>query len=319
MWVRPELATGMLVNTGDELLRIDDTDFVATAAEAEAQLALRRKEFAEEEAESLRSAREWKLIGSGDPSDLVLRKPQMAAAQARIKAAEAALIKAKHDIERTIVRAPYRARIERKAVDLGSRVTPGSELLTLQAADAYEVVMAIALDDLRYLSLPLRGEILQEGPPVTVSASLGDSVVTWPGHIIRTEAGLNDKTRMVQAIARLASAQDDQAFPLLTGLFVRVTIAGVAVENVAELPLNVLQADDVVYVYQPSKDALGVAHQRKTTVIERTDTTVLLRGNLQDGDLIISGRVSGIREGMQVKREVIVTLPSPPMPAGSAK
>ncbi len=309
LWVRPDLATGVLVNAGDELLRIDDTDYLAAAAEAEAQLAIRQKELAEEQSEASRAAREWSAIGTGEPSDLVLRKPQLNAVKARIAAAEAALMKAKNDITRTVVRAPYKARIERKAIDLGSRVSPGSELLSLQAADVYEVVMPVTLDQLRYLSLPLRGEVLANGPSVTFSATMSDTVVTWPGRVVRTEAGLNAQTRMLQVIARIEQPDDGSVHALMTGLFVSAYITGIEVEHAVELPLTVLQADDTIFIFRASDGASdshnGVVQLRKTTVIERDETTVLLRGDLQQGDLVISSRVSGIRDGMNVKRDLV--------------
>jgi RND family efflux transporter MFP subunit len=314
LWVRPDLATGVLVNAGDELLRIDDTDYLAAAAEAEAQLALRRKELAEEQSEASRAAREWSAIGTGEPSDLVLRKPQLLAVRARITAAEATLVKAKHDIARTVVRAPYKARIDRKAIDLGSRVSPGSELLSLQAADSYEVVMSVTLDQLRYLSLPLRGEVLAQGPSVTFSAKMSDETVTWPGRVIRTEAGLNPQTRMLSVIARIEQPDDGSVHALMTGLFVRAHITGIDVDHAIKLPLDVLQADDAVYIFLATDGENGVVQSRKTTVIERDDTHVLLRGDVQQGDLVISGRVPGIRDGMNVKRET--TKPSE-RPAGS--
>ena len=60
------------------------------------------------------AVRDWEKLGlNRDPSDLVLRKPQLVSARARITAAEAAVDKAMRDLERTEIRAPYDCRIER--------------------------------------------------------------------------------------------------------------------------------------------------------------------------------------------------------------
>ncbi len=318
VWVKPELAAGMLVKAGDELIKIDDTDYIAAAAETEAQLLLRRKEFAEEKAEAERAKREWALIGAGEPSDLVLRKPQLAAVEARIKAAEAAVEKTKRDIERTVVRAPYQARIQRKTIDLGSRVVPGNEIVSLQAADGYEVVLPITLEELRYLSLPLGGEILTAGPAVTITTSISQQQVTWAGRIIRTEAALSEQTRMVQAIARIDQPKNGSVNPIVTGLFVYADIEGIEVEDVVELPLAVLQADDVIYIYHDKGDGTGMTQQVKPTIIERNEKHVLLHGAIKTGDLIVSGRVSGIRDDMRVKKETATTKPAPKSTPDSA-
>lgn len=311
-WLREGLAEGVLVAAGDDLLRIDDADYRAAQAEAQAALALRRQELVQEQAEVARAAREWKEIGNGEASDLVLRKPQLAAAQARIVAAEATLAKAERDLERTVVRAPYTARITRKAVDLGSRVAVGGELLTLQAADSYEVLLPVALDDLRFVSLPLAGAVTSDGPTVSLSTRIGDQLVTWQGRIVRTQAGLAAQTRMVHAVAAITAATDAPA--LLTGLFVDAVIAGRVVTGVVELPLTVLQTDDVIYVFTPAaaNDGSGTVSRRAVEILQRGERTVLLRGTLNAGDQVVAVRVAGIRDGMPARLDAGPATPEQP-------
>lgn len=300
-WLRDGLAEGVLVQAGEELLRIDDADYRAALADAQANLALRRQELAQEQVEGARAEREWKEIGEGQASDLVLRKPQLVAAQARIVAADAAIAKATRDLERTSVRAPYPARITRKAVDLGSRVAPGGELLTLQAADTYEVLLPVTLDDLRFVDLPLSGEILRDGPGVTLSVRIGERAVTWQGRIVRTVAGLDAKTRMVHAVASITASAD--APPIVSGLFVDAVISGRLVTAVVELPLPVLQTDDALFVFRPgtTNPTDGTVVRRMVEVLERSEKTVLVRGDLHDGDAVVAVRVSGIRDGMPAR------------------
>ena len=300
-WLREGLAEGVLVQAGDELLRIDDADYRAALTDAQATLALRRQELAQEQVEGARAEREWKELGDGQASDLVLRKPQLIAAQARILAAEAAVAKATRDLERTAVRAPYAARITRKVVDLGSRVAPGGDLLTLQAADTYEVLLPVTLDDLRFVDLPLNGEVLRDGPVVTLSVRIGERAVTWQGRIVRTIAGLDAKTRMVHAVASITASAAAPA--IVSGLFVDAVISGRTVGAVVELPLPVLQTDDAVFVFRPGPDgsADGTVVKRAVEILERGEKSVLLRGDLRDGDAVVAVRISGIRDGMPAR------------------
>lgn len=309
-WLRDGLAEGVLVQAGEELLRIDDADYRAALADAQANLALRRQELAQEQVEGARAEREWKEIGEDQASDLVLRKPQLAAAEARIVAAEAAVAKATRDLERTSVRAPYVARVTRKSVDLGSRVAPGGELLTLQAADTYEVLLPVTLDDLRFVDLPLSGEILRDGPTVTLSARIGERVVTWQGRIVRTIAGLDARTRMVHAVASITASAD--APSIVSGLFVDAVISGKVVRAVVELPLPVLQTDDVVFVFRPGTGDKneGTVARRTVEILQRGEKTVLLRGELQDGDAVVAVRVAGIRDGMPARLDT-TSAPTP--------
>lgn len=315
VWVRPSLAEGVLVATGDELLRIDDADYRAALAEAQATLAQRRLDLVQEQAEGARAAREWAELGQGQPSELVLRKPQLVAAQARITAAEAAVAKAARDLERTVVYAPYAARITRKSVDLGSRVAPGGDLLTLQA-DSYEVVLPLALEHLRFVDLPLAGQENGDGTTVTVSARIGAERPTWQARIVRTLAGLDAQTRMVHAVAWLRThaipgSDAPTPHPVVDGLFVDAVIAGRTVSGVVELPLSVLQTDDVIYVYRPGTEG-GTAVKRRVEILERGEHHVLVRGDLAAGEQVVAVRVAGMRDGMPLRLDTgSQTTPAP--------
>ena len=78
--------------------------------------------FAEEEADAAVARREWEQLGEGPGSPLVLREPHIAEAQAAVTAAEAALEKARLDLERTEVRAPFAGRVRHKNIDVGQFV-----------------------------------------------------------------------------------------------------------------------------------------------------------------------------------------------------
>jgi membrane fusion protein, multidrug efflux system len=312
VWINPALATGVAVASGEELLRIDNTDYLAAHAEAEAQLSLRRKEYAEEQAESVRAQREWSALGQGEANDLVLRKPQLAAIQARIIAAEAAVKKANADLQRCTVRAPYAARITRKNIDLGSRVTLAGELLTLEAADVYEVALPISLEQLRYLSLPLRGEVVDNGPRVTFQARIGGKSVSWSGRIVRSEAHVSEQTRMIHALARIEQAPGKNTPALMTGLFLSAMIHGETIPDAVELPLSALQTDDELFVFRAKNSAAaeqniaeGTVEKRIATIIDRRENTVVVQGNFAPGDLVVINQLVGIRDGMTARRDLM--------------
>ena len=45
----------------------------------------------------------------------------------------------------------------------------------------------------------------------------------------------------------------------------------------------------------------GTVVRRPVEILERGEKTVLLRGDLQDGDAVVAVRVSGIRDGMPAR------------------
>ena len=57
-------------------------------------------------------------FGSGEPSSLTLREPQVAQARAQLSASRAALERVRLDLERTTIRAPFSGILRRKLVDL---------------------------------------------------------------------------------------------------------------------------------------------------------------------------------------------------------
>ena len=71
--------------------------------------------YAEERARTERAELDWERLGNeGDPTDLVLRLPQMRQAEANLASAQARVKAAQLNLERTKIVAPYAGRILRK-------------------------------------------------------------------------------------------------------------------------------------------------------------------------------------------------------------
>ena len=116
--VSDKLRNGGFFAEGDELLVIDPRDFAADVQIGEAALADASQLVEEEQARASQAARDWERLGNeGEPSSLVLRAPQVAAARARLESARASLTKAQLNLERATVRAPYAGRVLQQQVD----------------------------------------------------------------------------------------------------------------------------------------------------------------------------------------------------------
>ena len=83
--------------------------------------------------------REWAELGRGDPNALTLRQPQLEEARAAVAAAEAALDRARRDIDRAAITAPYAGRVQSKDVDIGQFVTKGTPVARIYAVDSAEI------------------------------------------------------------------------------------------------------------------------------------------------------------------------------------
>ena len=252
--VAPEFVAGGFFHKGEVLLQIDPSDYKTGLKRAEAALASRKAKLADETARSEQALKDWINMGKqGQPSDLGLRKPQMADAEANVSAAEADVQKARRDLERTRITVPYDGLVRQKVVDIGQYVTPGTRLGVTFAIDTAEVRLPLSNDDLHYLDLPSETEVENENksfPPVTLSTENAGGMNRWQARIIRTEGVVDEVSRVIYAVAQIVDpyavlGQSNQQ-ELKIGTFVNAEIQGLPAENVVVLPRYVLRADHTV-------------------------------------------------------------------------
>lgn len=256
VWVSQEFVAGGFFREGEVLLQIDPSDYRAGLKRAEAALASRKAKLADETARSEQALKDWRNIGQrGQPSDLGLRKPQMADAKANVSAAEADVEKARRDLERTQIALPYGGLVRQKAVDIGQYVTPGTRLGTTFAIDTAEVRLPLTSTDLKYLDLPTGTKARGPDEPyplVTLSTQTAGDTNQWQARIIRTEGVVDETSRVVYAVAQVIDpygvlGQSHQT-ELKVGTFVNAEIQGLYAENVVVLPRYVLRPDNTVMI-----------------------------------------------------------------------
>lgn len=149
--VSDEFREGGFFEKGDVLLKLDDRDHQAEVKSAQANLLTAEQSLLEEKARGQQALTDWKRLGgSSQASSLVLREPQLAAAQAQVLSAQATLEKAELDLERTKVTAPYAGRILSRSVDLGQVVSNNTQLARTEGAideNAQQLYVVAKIDD----------------------------------------------------------------------------------------------------------------------------------------------------------------------------
>jgi len=289
--VAPEFVAGGFFHQGQQLLQIDPSDYETALKRAEAALASRVAKLADETARSEQALRDWKNMGKqGEPSDLVLRKPQVADARANVSAAEADVQKARRDLERTSISLPYDGLVRQKAVDVGQYVTPGTRLGVTFAIDTAEVRLPLTHDDLNYLDLPSETEVRNSNktfPAVTLSAQNGDGVDHWQARIIRTEGVVDETSRVIYAVAQVIDpygvlGQSHQK-ELKIGTFVNAEIQGLPANNVVVLPRYVLRPDHTVLTANDD-DELEIM---PVTVLRAEPRKVYLSDGIEAGTRVV--------------------------------
>lgn len=141
---------GQIVDAGQVLFVIDRRPYQTALAQAEAQLAGAKAQLTFAEADAKRSQ---ELVRTSNIAVAVheQRVQQRQAADAALKAAEAAVSRARLDLDFTEVRSPVRGRVSNRRIDLGNLVIgDGSStvLTTVVAQDQLYFVFDISEGDL---------------------------------------------------------------------------------------------------------------------------------------------------------------------------
>jgi RND family efflux transporter MFP subunit len=289
--VSPKFEAGEVFADGELMLRIEPADYRAAHASALSSLESARTSVELEKANGERARRDWGKLGRGDPSDLVLRKPQLASARAALVSAEAAVDKALRDLERTEIRSLYSCRIERTHIDLGATVAPGVALVDVMSLGPVEVRFSLSLEDYGYLKKDDSGRVVGE---VVGMAQLGGEEKTWKGTLLRSEGFVESTTRTMNVVAKFGGEERD-APPV--GMFLDGELDGRALENVVSLPrLAMVSPGRVIVVTEDSKIEF-----REVQVVRTTQRTVLIKGGLEAGEKVCITTLNAPVAGMVVE------------------
>jgi RND family efflux transporter MFP subunit len=259
----------------------------------------------QEEARAGQALRDWGKLGRGEPSGLVLRKPQIVSAKARITAAEAAVEKAARDLDRTKLRAPYHCRVAATYTDLGSYVMAGARLADLYSAGAFEVRVPVTLEELAYLD---QENII--GAKVLARVDLAGAQRRWHGTVVRSEDLVDRETMTVYLVVRIEPDDDAGQYRLPpSGLFVEAEIQGRKMEQVIRIPRSALQSDNTLLIVNAG-NKLGITPVKLARTMHKS---VLVAGGLKDGTKVIISPMETPVPGMQLAIEE--EKPADPKPA----
>jgi len=321
-WIAPGLRAGGFFEAGEALLRLEDTDYRSAVTVARAELARARLALAEEEAQGAQARRDWERLDlTGEPSDLVLRVPQLESARADAAAAEARLARAEADLARTVIRAPYVGRVLEKRVDVGQYVAPGTVLATVYAVDYVEIRLPLSDDQVPFVRLPeaYRGEEPaggRAGPPVTLTARVGEETYEWQGRVVRTEGSIDTATRQLFVVAQVDDpyARHGDAPPLKVGRFVEAAIEGRRLKDVFVLPRQALEEGSRVLVITPERTLA----RRPVEVAWRDGDSVVVTGGLKAGERISLTPLPFAADGAPVRVQGEAPPEGPEAPAAPA-
>lgn len=284
---------GGFVKEGQLLARIDPNDYEAALIDAQANLASARASLQKERAQGKVAEREWQKITHSSPTELSLRKPQLAQELARVKAAQASVLRAERNMERTEVKAPFDAMIAERDIGLGSFVGKGSAIGKLLSTAVAEVRLPVADNQLQFL--------LNQGQNAKVNllGTFAGKEQIWQAVINRSEGVIDDKSRMSYLVAevqdpyRLTSISEDN--PLRFGSYVQAKILGVELPQASLLPSYLVVNNKVALL---NKDS--TLHYVNVDIVRQQGSQVIVASGLVDGDQLIVSALDYPVEGMKL-------------------
>ena len=304
--VSPTFRAGGFFEAGDVLLKVDPRDYQAEVVVAQSDHTQARMAVVEEQARADQAARDWKRLGeSGEPDDLVLRKPQLASARAAVRRAEARLDQARLDVERSKIVAPYAGRVLEQHADIGQYVSRGTVLARIYAVDYVEVRLPLSNRQLEYVAVPeiYRSDQASErtsGPAVRLSARIGRQEYAWEGRLIRAEGTIDTQSRQLFVIAQVddpyGKGEGDRP-PLKVGQFVKAEIQGAVLKDVFVIARGALRAGDEVFlINQDSR-----LESRAVQVLWSDQEHAVVGAGLHDGERLVRTALALGMNGVEVR------------------
>lgn len=284
---------------GQTLIKIDDSDYKLAVTSAEARVAEAAVRVQQELADASIKRKQWEeWVKDGEPTPLALNQPQVAEAQAKLRAAEADLETARLNLARTNIQVPFQGRVLERTVGVGQFVSVGTQLGRVFATDTVEVRLPLTDAQLGELALPV-GFVATGGnaPEVTLTSHIGGAERHWTGRIVRVNASIDNQTRLVYAIAEVDDpygAAADRGMPLAVGLFVNAQIEGVIPHNALVMPRTALRKQDKVYVIN-DENKLEV---RTVEVLSTSSDRVLVLAGVAAGEKVVTAPVRAAYDGM---------------------
>ncbi len=291
---------GGFVKEGQLLARIDPSDYQAALIDAQAKMATARAALETELAQGKVAEREWKLITNTSPTELSLRKPQLAQELARVKAAQASVLRAERNLERTEIRAPYNAMIDSRNIGLGSFVGVGSKIGHVLGTATAEIRLPVADNQLAFL---VKTESTEQGvnAPVNLMGTYAGQDTQWQAIIARSEGVIDSKSRMSYLVAEindpylLNSSSDSSDVPLRFGSYVNAKIMGYDISQASLVPRYLVVNGKVALLDNESK-----LHYAVIDIVRQQGSDVIVTNGLQDGDQLIVSALDYPVDGMKL-------------------
>ncbi len=299
--ISSKFESGLAVAKDEWLVRIDPADYQTILSERESILAIAQQRLADETSRSNIAREDWIASGRSPEkaSDFTLRKPQLAAAKAETTAAEAAVAKARLDIDRTTITAPFDAIVQSRIASPGNVISVGTALGEIFASAHIEVRIPLTESEASLITLPQQDAT--SGLAATITTPIRPHA-SWEALINRVEPTIDSSNQTIWIIGKIETpfANNDTFLPI--GTSVNVTLNGSTLSNVHILP-EIAVVDDAFIWLTTSKNTLSklsiqIEHTTQDSVFAR-----IAPSPSQTPIHVVTSPLASFREGREVSPE----------------
>lgn len=305
-FVSDQFRDGGYFKQGDLLLRVEAADYEIELEIARANLLDAERQLEEEQARVKLAEEDWRRLGTEkEPAALVLRRPQLKAAQANLQAAKARHERAQLNLDRTKIRAPFDGRVITTNVDLGQVVPANTALGDIFASDIAEVRLPIKSADLKHLDISAQDSLAKLSVSII---SEFDETSRWPARIVRSSSTVDRNTRQLYLVAEIKNAfatEGQSGAALRVGQYVTAEIEGVAIPQAITIPNHAIYQGSYLFTYLD-----GAVFRKEIDIAWQDDDVAILRDGLSAGDQIVISPLGKVPSGTAVRLDTEETAPN---------
>jgi len=189
------------------------------------------------------------------------------------------------DLRKYTIYAPYDGSITAVNLEVGTIVSPGTNIASIIRTDELELEIPVEMEDIKWIEENAAVEVMSE-----------DGSQAWVGKVARVADYVDPNTQSINVYVKVNAGPDSG---LYDGMYLKTVIPGSRLESAMEIPRRVLHNDNEVFVVDG-----GLLKTRRVKVEKVSSDQVLISpleaNGLNEGDSLVIEAPANAIENMKV-------------------
>ncbi len=289
-YVSDNLDLGEFVEEGNILVKIEKIDYEIALEKSLSALKQAQSNLALEKGKQLVAKKEWEIMSkqggdniSEEQKALALRVPQLMSAVASVNQAEADVRKARLDLKRTVIRAPFNGIVMEKNVSKGSYLNVQGSIARIISTEDFYVEAYIEKEHLKWLD---------KSGPVTIESGTGK----FTGKIEEILPDVQTEGLMAKLLITVNNPLQSEP-PLLVGDYAEVIFKGKILSNIYKIPRSAISERGKIYLVD-SENRLRIKEFDKMWEDEKN---IYIKNTFPPEWKLVVSKIFAPSDGMKVK------------------